>query len=99
MEFTGGIRYGYNYFFSIRAGSPLAKLTIEPDSLKLSTFLMRSFRFEKDQIERLSEYSVFLSSGIQIEHSVEDYPALIVFSTFNINAVKAGLIENGYDVA
>lgn len=101
MEFTGGSRYGKSFWRSANYTWPLARLEIEPDKLRLSTFFGRTFLFEKSQIKSLSMYGglFFFSTGLLIEHSVADYPPFIVFWTFSFDGVKTELVRNGYEVS
>jgi hypothetical protein len=80
---------------------PFARLTVEPGGLTLSTTFYGTFSFEKNQITKLSKYGFipFFATGLRIEHSVAGCPPFIVFWTLGpFNAVKAGLIEQGYEV-
>ncbi len=100
MQFTVGIRFGNSYWRAANATWPFTKLTIEPDTLILSTLFFGTFHFEKAQIKRLSQYSGFIpfvSTAIRIEHAAPDYPPFMLFWTFSPESVKADLIQNGYD--
>jgi len=99
MQFTGGLRIGNSLW---RAGNytwPFVLFTIEPDAVTLSKiiFIPETFRFDKAQITKLSEYRGLFWRGIRIEHSVEGCPPFIVFWTFDLPSVKAELVWNGYE--
>jgi len=98
MQFTGGLRYGPNAYLGCNVTWPFAKLTAESGFLSVTdTCFKRAYSFEKNQIKRLSKYwGLFISPGIRIEHTVDNYPSFIVFWTFSQNNVKSGLIEMGY---
>jgi len=96
MTFRGGIRMGGSYWTALNLSWPLAKLSIEKDSIAISS-LLGSPRFPRSQITKISRYSGFLSKGIRIEHTA-DQPPFIVFWTFDLRGVTRCLEENGYSV-
>lgn len=97
MEFLGGIRYGKNYLLSFGTIWPFAKLVVDTNRLSLQVWTqLRTFYFPKEQIKKLSVSSRWFLVRMQIEHNIEEYPPYIVFSTFNIEAIKAALRANHY---
>lgn len=91
-DFIGSCRYGAGYYMS--EGVSFAKLTIDPDSLRIQgglgafwapNLLFCNFRIPKDQIIKISQFSTSLfGSGFQIEHNSSEAPPFIVFSTLQL---------------
>jgi hypothetical protein len=98
-QFTGGIHYGDSYYSAFNATWPFARLIVSTGSVDLNTSFFKSFSFPKSQITTISKYGGFFSKGLQIQHSISEYPPFIVFWTPKWEAVKLALIENGYQVS
>lgn len=93
---TGGARIGSG-FGAFNASWPLATLEATEEQLRLSA-VGREFVFHKSSIVRLCRHKGIFSTGLRIEHSVDDYPVPIVFWTFRFGRVREGLNALGYDV-
>jgi hypothetical protein len=87
----GGARIGF-----INATWPLALLSAQRDSIALRCLF--KFTFPRDRITRLSRYRGFISTGLQIEHTVPRYPAFMLFWTFSFDTLKVELEALGYAV-
>jgi hypothetical protein len=95
---TGGVRLD-----SFNATWPLARLSGNKDSLHLwcpvGVFsLNRLLVFPRSCIRRLSKYRGLFSTGLRIEHTLESFPAFIVFWDFGFPKLKSELARLGYDV-
>ena len=66
----GGARIGF-----INATWPLARLSADRDAIALRCLF--KFTFPRRRITRLSRYRGFVSTGLQIEHTVPRYPGFI----------------------
>lgn len=101
MKIIGGARLGFvNYTW------PLATLTATTDELALRTSFFGLFEtgkyvFTREQVVSINEYGVipFLGRGIQINHTVSDYPQKIVFwcnpASLLSNLSTTGFIPSG----
>ncbi len=87
----GDARIGF-----INATWPLARLSADRDAIALRCLF--KFRFPRDRVTRLSRYRGFISTGLQIEHTVPRYPGFMLFWTFNFDMLKAELEALGYTV-
>ena len=92
-EHTGGIRWGDGPWTAQRATWPFAHLNICDDRLIL-TMPDGGFEFPRTTVTQLvwkgSWLGRFLKlpwGALRIEHDVPDYPAFILFYSFNITAV------------
>jgi len=94
-EFTGGIRYGKDYYDAINASWPFAKLAIARENIALSIF-WKSFSISRNQLKRIVKYSGAFSQGIRIEHTMKECPPFIVFWTRDVEEVTSKLSENGF---
>ena len=76
FEATGGARIG-----SMNASIPFAKLTVTPQSLRISLTLFGDYRFTPEQVVSIAAYTriPILGWGIRITHTVSTYPEQIVF--------------------
>jgi hypothetical protein len=95
---TGGARIGW-----LNASWPLAELSASNEALRLSC-LNRNYDFPRRSIHRLRRYRGIFSVGLQIEHSVESIPELVVFWaslffwTSGFQQLQAQLENLGYEV-
>ena len=87
----GGARIGF-----FNATWPLARLSADRNAIALRCLL--KFAFPRDRITGLSRYRGFMSTGLQIEHTVPRYPGFILFWTFSFDLLKAELEALGYTV-
>ncbi|HUI96486.1 MAG TPA: hypothetical protein VLX44_12085 [Xanthobacteraceae bacterium] len=89
----GGARIGF-----FNATWPFARLSADRDAIALRLLLIIKFTFPRDRIRRLSRYSRFFSTGLQIEHAVGYLPKFMLFWTFDFGTLKAQLESLGYEV-
>ncbi len=104
LEFTqtGGIRYGESFWYATSHTSPSASLRISKDAIILSTSTFlgsdRTFSFPRSAIRRLRWKRGLFSRGLQIEHTVAEYPPFIMFWGYS-KTLAAGLREFGYEIS
>jgi hypothetical protein len=89
---VGGARIGF-----VNATWPLARLSADRDAIALRCLF--KFTFPRDRIARLARYRGFVSTGLQIEHTVPRYPGFMLFWTFSFDVLKAELEALGYTVS
>jgi hypothetical protein len=87
----GGARIGL-----VNATWPFARLSADRDAVALRCLF--KFTFPRDRITRLSRYRGFISTGLQIEHTVPRYPEFMLFWTFSFDELKCELEGLGYRV-
>jgi hypothetical protein len=87
----GGARIGF-----INATWPLAQLSAERNAIALRCLF--KFTFPRHRITRLSRYRSFMSTGLQIEHTLPRCPRFMVFWGVGFNRLKADLDALGYTV-
>jgi hypothetical protein len=73
-----------------------AKLTVEPQELRLTVLGFIKLTFPKSSITRLGEHRGFISSGLRIEHRGARAPEFVVFWTWNLAALIEALRAAGY---
>jgi hypothetical protein len=95
---TGGYVVGRSWWFSMHGTWPFGQLRIYDDRLILKAFF-RTYEFPRESIESLSVTVGPLSVGIRIEHTVEAYPQIIVFWSFNIGELQEHLEAADYRVS
>ena len=91
---TGGARVGWSYWLSMNATVPFAKLTVSEDSLTLKS-LGKTYTFTKDDIQKLAVYSGIFSQGVQVHHTISNYPKFIVFWTTKLEDLQVNLQRIG----
>jgi hypothetical protein len=96
MSFSqyGGARLG-----PFNATWPLAKLTVEPQELRLTVLGVIKMTFPKSSITRLGEHRGFISRGLRIEHRGARAPQYVVFWTWNLAALLEALRVAGYQTS
>jgi hypothetical protein len=92
---TGGMQWGSRSWFLSYATWPLADLHVCDDRLIL-TAPHGAYEFPRDKILRLTVRRRILWRGVGIEHSIPDYPPVIVFSTFDYKDMYDSLTEAGF---
>jgi len=80
----------------INATWPLARLSADRDAIALRCLF--KFTFPRDSITRLSRYLGFISTGLQIEHTIPHYSGFILFWTLSFDMLKGELEALGYTV-
>ena len=104
QEFTqaGGIRYGESFWYATNLTAPLALLRVSKDAIILSTSLLRvgdrTFTFPRSAIRRLRWKRGVFSRGLQIEHTVAEYPPFVLFWVGYRKTVAEGLRAFGYEI-
>ena len=63
------------------ASIPFAKLTIEPELLSLKITFIGSYSFSPEQVSSIEPYGIipFMRWGLEIHHTISEYPTPIVF--------------------
>jgi len=76
IKVTGGARIGW-----VNASWPLARLSASSQKIVISSFLIGSYSFSPDQVAAIEPYGSIpiLGRGIQVIHTVSNYPQKIVF--------------------
>ena len=100
---TGGLHFGSSYRFASNYTWPFAILTATPEELSLRTsvgcFMKRTFIIERPQIRQIRKRRGMWSLGIEILHSVNEYPKFLLFWTFQYRILKQQLESLGYEIA
>jgi hypothetical protein len=95
VKLTGGARIG-----SANATWPFAKLVVTRDKLQLNATIIGNLVFKPSDIISIEPYSYLFTGGIKINHRVENYKSLVVFTTSTnsnelINQIKqSGFLDN-----
>ena len=101
MQFTrrGGIRVaGFN------ASYPFGLLKVNSDTIELKCF-SRRYVLSKEDIQRISIYRGYISTGLCLEHRISSNPNPIIFwdSIFSLTSGTQALLEKlkslGYPVS
>jgi len=99
---TGGIRYGRSFWMATKFTWPFATLTVTQDQISIHVTLgrlwSRTFTFDPTQIKSIRKKRVLYSVGIEIDHSITEYPIYILFWTFRYKTLKKELEKIGYEV-
>jgi hypothetical protein len=99
---TGGAQINmasrYSPFGFVNLSWPFGRLSADRDAITLDCLF--KFTIPRDYIARLSRdpYHGFFSTGLQIEHTVPNFPDFMLFRTFNFDSLKRGLEGLGYAV-
>jgi hypothetical protein len=83
----------YRFF----ASWPFAALRVSATGITLGV-LWRRYVFPADRIVRLVRVRGMLNWGIRIEHSIEKYPAFIVYWTFRPRVLADQLRKAGFQL-
>lgn len=76
VKVSGGARIGF-----MKATWPFITLEADSSKLQLKTSFFGNFIFKKEDIISIEPYSVFLSTGVKINHRVSHYNKDIIFLT------------------
>ncbi len=104
-EFTqkGGIRYGSSVWSTANFTAPFACLRVSKNSIILSVSIFRlwqrTFTFQRSDIRQLRWKRGLFSLGLQIEHSVTEYPTFVLFWVVERKTLAENLIEFGYEIS
>lgn len=93
----GGAKIGKGFWLSFDFTFPFAKLYVYPEQI-IITILNKDYIFSKEEVEKLSAYSLIVQNGIKIQYSNSKYPKFIVFWSFNLDELKENLGKLGYQV-
>ncbi|SRR6266542_1327047 len=100
---TGGIRYGSSFWFSVNFTAPFACLRVSKDAIILSVSIFRlwqrTFTFQRSAIRQLRWKRGLFSLGLQIEHTVGEYPPLVLFWVRDRKALADSLRGFGYEIS
>ena len=100
---TGVIRYGESYWYATNLTTPFALLRVSKDAIILSASVLRAgdctFTFPRSAIRRLRWKRGLLSRGLQIEHTVGEYPPFVLFWVGYRKTVAEGLRAFGYEIS
>jgi len=99
---TGGIRYGTSFCTALNFTWPFATLTVTADQLVIRVALVgiwsRTFTLNRAQINSIKRKRALWSVGIEINHSIPEYPPFILFWTFRYRRLKHELECRGYEL-
>ncbi len=104
-EFTqkGGIRYGSSVWSTVNFTAPFACLRVSKNGIILSVSIFRlwqrTFTFQRSDIRQLRWKRGFFSLGLQIEHTVSEYPSLVLFWVVDRKTLAENLREFGYEIS
>ena len=93
----GGARIGYSYWGAMNATWPFATLKATDETITLSVS-SKEYVFDRQNIQELKKYGGIFSTGLQILHTKEEYPPLVIFWTFNFKKLKSKFEELGIRV-
>jgi len=105
LEFiqTGGLRYGDNYWYAWNFTYPFAQLRVSSSDLTLSVSFLslwrRTFIFPRPAIRQLRWKRGLFSRGLQIEHTLHEYPPFVLFWVGDLKSLAESLREFGYEIA
>lgn len=90
LEEVGGARVGFK-----NASWPFARLTMSKKELRLTVKLIGRYHFSPHDIEQVEvvNFLPLVGKGIRLRHSVEDYPAKLIFWTLSDPRVIADKIQ------
>jgi hypothetical protein len=98
---TGGIRYGESFWYATNLTAPFALLRVSKDAIVLSASILRegdrTFSFPRSAIRRLRWKRGLFSRGLQIEHTVAEYPPFVLFWGYR-KTLAEGLRAFGYEI-
>ena len=95
---TGDCSIGRNSWLAEYITWPFSGLYLYRDELVLS-MPFRRYRFPRDQISCIHRYRYALMRGLQIEHSVANYPSFVVFFPSDVTEMEEALDENAFPLA
>ena len=95
---TGGYIIGRSRWFGMHGTWPFGQLRIYDDRLVLKA-VFRTYEFPRESIDSLAITVGPLSVGLRIEHSVSEYPPIIVFWSFNVAELQEHLEAADYRVS
>ena len=105
QEFTqiGGIRYGSSFWFTVNFTAPFARLRVSKEAIVLSVSIsrlwQRTFTFQRSAIRQLRWKRGLFSLGLQIEHTVGEYPPWVLFWVGDRKTLADGLRGFGYEIS
>ncbi len=93
---VGGVRIGRG-FFALNATWPFATIFVASTGLSIKS-VVRDLSFPRHVILGLDVHPGLLSTGLRIRHAAIEYPDVVIFWTFNIDALQKELVQRGYTV-
>ena len=92
---TGGFRWG-----AWNVTAPFAELRASRELILIKVsfwkFWQRTFEFSRQEIKTITKFYGIFSVGILISHTKRDYPAHIIFWTFDYKSLKEALASLDY---
>ncbi len=99
---TGGLRWGGSYWGATNVTFPFAKIQMTTEEINISVKRLfkneKAFTFSKCDIISIKKKRGLFSVGISIEHSIQEYPSLILFWTLGYNELQKKIENFGYDI-
>jgi len=99
----GGIRYGSSVWSTVNFTAPFACLRVSKNVIILSVAIFRlwqrTFTFQRSDIRQLRWKRGLFSHGLQIEHTVSEYPPLVLFWAVDRKTLTENLREFGYQIS
>jgi len=100
---TGGIRYGSSFWFVINFTAPFARLRVSQDAIILSVSVFRiwqrTFTFQRSAIRQLRWKQGLFCLGLQVEHTVAEYPPFVLFWVSDRKSLAESLRGFGYEIS
>jgi hypothetical protein len=81
---------------------PFITLRASPDRIQIQGNVLGiwhwNYEFSRLEIKSIKKQSGLMTKGIRIQHSKTDYPSVVIFWTFDYNALKQVLNTMGYGI-
>jgi hypothetical protein len=97
----GGAVIGTTSNWGSRVSSPFTRITVLDGCIQLDVsflFFSRRYTFPFTHVSRLSSRSFLFCHRLCIEHTIEDYPALVYFFTLRLMDLSAALEQCGLHI-
>ena len=92
IKFTGGAHIG-----RLNASYPFAKLIVNKNKLELNVSLIGNLIFQPTDVVSIRLYKKFITSGIQIVHTVPNYKEKVLFLPLkNSKGILKQIEETGF---
>lgn len=101
ISVPGGLRWGESDF-GANVTFPFARLEATEDEIVISVTTpslgVESWAIPSSNVVSVKRRRGILSAGIQVVHSVADYPSVFIFGSFSARKVISHLMGMGYKV-
>jgi hypothetical protein len=99
----GGVRIGKSYLLSLNFSAPFGAIAVTRDGtlrieIKFPLF-RRSYFLKRENVITVRPYKGIFSTGLKIEHRIQELPPYIVFWTSQWRELQEHLRILGYEVA